>query len=193
VIIVNPILLDFPTEFTTNRLLLRCPKYGDGPTVNSAIRASIQEFKQWLPFVQQIPTIEETELNTREAIAKFILREDLRFLIFDRFNGHLIGSTGLHRINWNIRSFEIGYWIDTRYSGNGYITEAVEGLMNFAVTELQAKRIEIRCDTKNERSRKIPEKLGFLLEGTLHCQDVSVDGRTPRDTFVFAKTFVQSY
>ncbi len=41
-----------------------------------------------LLFAQQIPSIEETELNTREAIATFILREDIRFFIFDRFNVH---------------------------------------------------------------------------------------------------------
>lgn len=186
---MNPILLDFPSEFTTKRLLLRAPQAGDGKAVNDAILASMPELSKWMPFAQKAPTLEETELNIREAVAQFILREDLRILIFDRFTGDFIGSTGLHRMNWEVRSFEIGYWIDTRYSGQGYITEAVEGLINFAVTELNARRIEIRCDTKNERSRKIPKKLGFELEGTFHCNDLSVDGQYVRDTYIFAKTF----
>jgi RimJ/RimL family protein N-acetyltransferase len=184
---MNPILLDFPSEFTTKRLLLRAPIFGDGKAVNSAIYSSINELRPWLPFAQQIPTVQDTETNIREAVAKFILREDLRFLIFDRFDGQFIGSTGLHRMNWNVRSFEIGYWIDSRFSGRGFMTEAVEGLIQFSIIELDAKRIEIRCDTNNDRSRKIPEKLGFTLEGTYHHDDLSADGKSLRDTFVFAK------
>lgn len=160
---------------------------GDGQVVNSAIRASINELRPWMPFAQQIPTAEETEINIREAIAKFILREDLRFHIYDQFDGHFIGSTGLHRINWDVRRFEIGYWVDTKYSGKGYIKETVEGLIHFAVAELDARRIEIRCDTKNDKSRKIPEKLGFTLEGTFLQDDMSADGKSLRDTYVFAK------
>jgi RimJ/RimL family protein N-acetyltransferase len=184
---MNPILLDFPSEFTTKHLLLRAPKFGDGKAVNSAIHYSINELKQWLPFAQQAPTLEDTETNTREAIAKFILREDLRFLIFDRFTGQFIGSTGLHRINWEVHSFEIGYWIDSRFSGKGFMTEAVQGLIYFAETELAAKRIEIRCDSNNLKSRNIPEKLGFSLEGTFHHDALSADGTSLRDTSVYAK------
>ncbi|WP_226666963.1 GNAT family N-acetyltransferase [Metabacillus litoralis] len=186
---MNPILLDFPSEFTTKRLLLRAPQSGDGKAVNAAICASIKELKPWMPFAQHLPKVEETEINIREAIAKFILREDLRFLIFDRFTGGFIGSTGLHRMKWKVHSCEIGYWIDSRYSGKGYITEAVEGLIHFAVTELHAKRIEIKCDTKNEKSKKIPEKLGFTLEGTFRQDDLSADGKYLRNTHVFSRLF----
>ena len=186
---MNPILLDFPSEFTTKRLFLRAPQYGDGKAVNAAIRASINELRPWMPFAQELPKEEETESNIREAMAKFILREDLRFLIFDRFTGVFIGSTGLHRMKWNVPTCEIGYWIDSRYSGKGYITEAVEGLIHFAVTELETKRIEIKCDTNNDRSKKIPEKLGFTLEGTFRQDNLSADGKYVRDTYVFAKVF----
>jgi RimJ/RimL family protein N-acetyltransferase len=90
-------------------------------------------------------------------------------------------------MNWDVRSFEIGYWIDSRFSGNGFMTEAVNGLIHFAETELDARRIEIRCDTNNGKSRNIPEKLGFTLEGTFHHDDLSADGKSLRDTYVFAK------
>lgn len=184
---MNAILLDFPTQFTTNRLLIRLPLPGDGKAVNAAIRASITELQPWMPFAQSIPTVESTEENIREAHAKFLLREDLRFLIFHKEDGYLIGSTGLHRINWDVPRVEIGYWIDSRYSKKGYITETVEGLTTFAFTELSAKRVEIRCDSLNVKSRRIPEKLGFTLEGILKHDSVAVDGKTLRDTCIFAK------
>ncbi|MFD2043258.1 GNAT family N-acetyltransferase [Ornithinibacillus salinisoli] len=185
---MNPILRDFPNEFETERLLIRMPLPGDGKVIHAAIEASINELKPWLPFAQKKQSVEDTEINIREAHVKFIKREDLRLIIIHKETGEYIASSGLHRIDWDVPKFEIGYWIDSRHSGNGYITEAVEGIMNFAFTELQAKRIEIRCDAKNVRSRAVPERLGFVLEGILKNDDIAVDGDELRDTCIYAKT-----
>lgn len=185
----NPLLFDFPTELTTERLYIRAPRPGDGKAVNDAVNESMNELKPWMPFAQKPQTIEDTEANLREACGKFIMREDLRLLIFDRNLGHFIGSTGFHRMDWNVPKVEIGYWISTKHGGNGYITEAVETLTKFAVTQFGAKRVEIRCDPENIRSRRIPEKLGFILEGVLRQDSMSADGKTLRDTCVFSKIF----
>ena len=185
---MNPILIDFPNEFTTDRLRIRMPFPGDGKMVYESVSASINELKQWLPFAQHEQTEQSMEANIREAHSKFIQREDLRLLIFDKETNRFIGSSGLHHPNWQIPKFEIGYWIDTRLSGKGYMTEAVEGIARFAFSELKARRIEIRCDTLNVKSKAIPERLGFTLEGTLRNDDLSADGSRLRDTHIFAKT-----
>ncbi len=148
---MNPILIEFPTEFYTERLLIRIPKPGDGKAVYNAIQNSINELKPWMPFVHSEQSEEQCEVNTRNAYTEFISRNDLRLHIFIKETGEFIGSSGLHRINWDIPKFEIGYWIDTRYSGKGYITEAVQGISNFAFGELKARRVEIRCDSKTKR------------------------------------------
>jgi RimJ/RimL family protein N-acetyltransferase len=184
---MKPILLDFPSEFTTERLLIRLPLPGDGRAVHEAIQASRKELKLWLPFASKDQTEEQVEENIRGAHAKFLTREDLRLLVFQKEIGEFIASTGLHRIDWDIPKFEIGYWIDTRHSGKGYMTEAVEGITRFAFTELKARRIEIRADSRNQKSRAIPEKLGFELEGILRNDDLAVDGTGLRDTCIYAK------
>ncbi|TVY10545.1 GNAT family N-acetyltransferase [Paenibacillus cremeus] len=184
---MNPILMDFPTEFTTERLIIRMPKLGDGLAVNQAIRASIEELKPWLPFAQSVPSVEESEAWIRDSAAKWITRENLMLLVFLKETGQLVASSGLHRMNWRVPKFEIGYWIDTRFSGQGYMTEAVQGITAFAFDELHARRVEIRCDPNNVKSRAIPERLGFILEGILRNDAVSADGSQLRDTCVFAK------
>ena len=102
--------------------------------------------------------------------------------------GEFIASAGLHRINWDIPQFEIGYWVDSRFSGKGYMVEAAKGITDYAFTELKANRVEIRCDSLNKKSRAIPEKLGFKLEGILESASVAVDGNGLRDMCVFAMT-----
>ena len=68
------------------------------------------------------------------------------------------------------------------------MVEAAKGITDFAFSELKANRIEIRCDALNKKSRAIPEKLGFKLEGTLESASVAVDGNGLRDMCVFAMT-----
>ena len=82
--------------------------------------------------------------------------------------------------------FEIGYWCRTSYAGKGYITEAVNAITAFAFDVLGARRVEIRCDALNLRSRRVAERCGFPLEATLRQFDRSVDGEL-RDELVFAK------
>ncbi|MEH7178416.1 GNAT family N-acetyltransferase [Neobacillus vireti] len=185
---MKPALLNFPEEFTSERLFIRKPMPGDGIAVYKAIQASLNELKPWMPWAHSNQSELDVEANIRDSIAKFITREDLRLHIFDKETGEFIGSSGLHRINWDVPKFEIGYWIDTRYSGKGYITEATEAITNFAFTELNANRVEIRCDPRNLRSRAIPERLGFTLEGILKNDNLSVTSNELRDTCIFAKT-----
>lgn len=68
------------------------------------------------------------------------------------------------------------------------MVEAAKGITDYAFSELKANRVEIRCDSFNKKSRAIPEKLGFKLEGTLESASVAVDGNGLRDMCVFAMT-----
>ncbi|GAB1780065.1 GNAT family N-acetyltransferase [Priestia megaterium] len=189
---MNPLLFDFPSEFYTERLLIRMPMPGDGKVVSQAINNSIEDLKPWMQFAQKKQTEEEIEINVRKSYTEFLQRDDLRLHIFLKETGEFIGSSGLHRINWSVPKFEIGYWINSCFSRKGYMKEAVEGIVNFSLEELGAKRLEIRCDPRNIRSRAIPEKLGFKLEGILENDRVSTDGETLRDTCIYAKVIKSS-
>lgn len=178
---------NFPTQFESERLIIRMPEMGDALDVFEALRNSLPALKPWLPFAQEEPELYKTEDNLRESIADFITRKDLRLHIFLKETGEFIGSTGLHRINWTIPKFEIGYWLDTKFEGNGYMTEAVQRLTRFTFEELGANRVEIRCDEENGKSRAIPVKLGFELEGILKLDSLSGDGKHLRNTCVYAK------
>ncbi len=182
----DPILLPIPESFESNRLIIRAPLLDDGKMVNEAIKESINELQPWMPWAKQIPTIEESEIISRQGRVHFLARSDLRLYLISKATGQFIGSSGLHRIDWDVRKFEIGYWINTPFSGQGYMTEAVEGITNFAIYELQANRIEIRCDSRNVRSARVAERLGFTKEGILRSDKCDVNGMV-RDTVVFSK------
>ncbi|OMF36850.1 GNAT family N-acetyltransferase [Paenibacillus sp. FSL H8-0548] len=183
---MNPLLLDIPESFESQRLIIRSPLWGDGAHLNEAVKASIKELKPWMPWAEQIPTVDESEAVVRRARLKFLERSDFMLLLILKETGQLIGSSGLHRIDWQSRKFEIGYWIHSAFSGNGYISEAVDAISNFAVQELKANRVEIRCDSRNIKSAGVAQRLGFTLEGILRYEKCAVDGSL-RDTMIFSK------
>ncbi|MEK4062544.1 MULTISPECIES: GNAT family N-acetyltransferase [unclassified Paenibacillus] len=180
------IMLSIPESFESERLLIRAPHWGDGLAVNEAVKESIEELRPWMPWANKVPTVEESEASIRRSRLEFLERTDLRLLLFRKETGELIGSSGLHRIDWQSRKFEIGYWVRSAFARQGYITEAVDAITKYAIQELQANRIEIRCDSRNVQSARIAERSGFTLEGTLRNDKCDVTG-TLRHTMIFAK------
>ncbi|HEY4689329.1 MAG TPA: GNAT family N-acetyltransferase [Anaerolineae bacterium] len=183
---MNPILLDFPDSFDTERLTIRAHRVGDGAQIAEAVRESLDALRPWMPWAQDEPSAEAQEARIRHCIAGWIGRKDLGLLLFLKGRDTLVGSSGLHRIDWDARCFEIGYWVRTKFAGQGYATEAVNGITRFAFTHLKANRVEIRCDAKNVRSAAIAKRCGFLLEGVRRHDSLGVDGDL-RDTLVFSK------
>ncbi|MEO8924575.1 MAG: GNAT family protein [Caldimonas sp.] len=187
---MDPLLIEVPERIETAHLILRCPQRGDGAVVNAAVVASHAELDPWLPWATTLPTLEESEANCRRQQARFMLREDLVMLIFVRdpsgAEGELVGGTGLHRIDWSLRRFEIGYWRRTGCEGRGIVTEAVTAMARMAFDDLAARRVEIRMDDNNERSWKVAERAGFTLEALLRFDAVTPHGE-PRSTRVYAR------
>ena len=183
---MHQILLDIPVPITTDRLLLRPPQPGDGIIVNKAVVESFDELKPWLPWAQQLPSIEASETWCRESIAEWALRTELPLLVFDHDN-NLLGSSGFNVINWEVPSVEIGYWIRTSCTEKGYATEAVTALCHYAFKQLKVKRVGIRCDEDNKPSRRIPLKLGFEEEGIFRFHDIKPDGSGPRTAILYAR------
>jgi RimJ/RimL family protein N-acetyltransferase len=181
----KPILLDVPLSFETERLLIRAPMPGDGAELNAAVGETHEELKRWMPWAQKKPSVEEHEAHSREAHAKFLVRKDLPLRLWLKDGKTLVGSSGCHPRDWDVPRFEIGYWCRTRFQRQGYITEAVRAIAGFGFETFDAKRIEIRCDARNERSRRVAERAGFRLEAKLVNECRALDGSL-RTTMVYA-------
>ena len=186
----DPILIDIPERLDGERTVLLVPRAGMGAEMAVVITQSLSQLRPWMPWAQEAPTAESSERVVRRMQADFIARRDLCFHIHarraDGSPGRLLGGTGLHRMDWAVRRFEIGYWIRPEAAGQGHVSEAVRLLTALAFDRLAARRLEIRCDTRNLRSRAVAERCGFELEGVLRRDALGVDG-APRDTAVYSR------
>lgn len=188
---MKPILTDFPMPIKTERLIIQPPKMGDGKIVNEAVLEAYDLLKPIMPWAKTIPSVDDSEEFVRQAVANWILKHNkepyLPLFIFDKKDMQFIGATGYHHFNWDIPSFEIGYWLKPSYQNMGLMTEAINALTRYAILQLQAKRIEIRCDIVNIQSKKIPERLGYQLEATLKNHRINPANQALSDTLVYAR------
>ncbi|MHB0999776.1 MAG: GNAT family N-acetyltransferase [Armatimonadota bacterium] len=181
-----PELIDVPEEFESERLLIRVPRPGDGPALNAAVRESFDDLSPWMPWADHIPEVDESESNVCAAYEKYKSKTDFRLFLFRKDTGELVGGSGLHNVDWSVPKFDIGYWVRSSCAGQGYITEAVNAITEFAFQKLGAHRVGICMDTRNTRSRMVAERAGFEFEGTVRHDARSPDG-TLRDIFVYSK------
>ena len=77
------------------RLKLRVPRFNDGAMINEAIMESAAELAQWMPWAHPTPDVENTEKWVRNALAKFIARQEFHFLIFLKSTGGYVGTCGM--------------------------------------------------------------------------------------------------
>lgn len=176
-------MLPLPKE--TARLILRSPSAQDAHVVQQAIEESFADLHPWMAWAESLQTIEETHAFLAGAESRFHLREDFGVTGFLRDSGEFVLGTGLHPRNWRVPRFEIGYWCRTSMQGRGFVTEAVMALTRMAFEDMGAHRVEIRCDARNTRSRRVAERAGYRLEATLRNDDRANDGSL-RDTAVYA-------
>lgn len=80
----------------------------------------------------------------------------------------LIGSCQLHNINFVHRSAEFQIRVgDSTQRGQGYGTEAVRLLLDFAFKDLNLHRVYLHVFSANVAALRVYEKVGFVREGLL--------------------------
>jgi RimJ/RimL family protein N-acetyltransferase len=181
----KPYLLDPPAEWKGERVILRRWQDADAQALYDAIIASREHIARWMPWPASYHSVDDARQFIRGNSGHWSLHTHIGTGIWRRDDGTLLGALGITVRDWQVPSFELGYWIAAMHEGHGYVTEAVRIMARYLFDELHAERVMIRCDARNTRSKAVPERLGFAFEGCHRHDSTGPDG-TVRDTLVFA-------
>jgi [ribosomal protein S5]-alanine N-acetyltransferase len=88
--------------------------------------------------------------------------------VVERATGQVAGNVALMGIDLRRRRAEIGYVLNRRFWGRGYITESGLLLLNHAFTEMQLDEVIAYVDPTNEPSRQVLHRLGMERTPGLH-------------------------
>jgi RimJ/RimL family protein N-acetyltransferase len=108
------------------------------------------------------------------------------FVIINKRNNKIIGSTSFLDIQMNHRKLEIGAtWLHPNHWGTSSNLECKLIILNHCFSELLARRVQLKTDEKNIRSRKAIEKTGAQFEGILRNEMVR-DNNTNRNSVFYS-------
>jgi RimJ/RimL family protein N-acetyltransferase len=140
-------------------VVLRRFRTDDAPALKESMEASHTELHRWMPWAEHPPTDESAREFVERSVQHFGGDEPANFAIV--FEERIVGCCGL-RPQPDPDLLEIGYWVDTRYTGRGIATEAAR-LLTDAALEI-ASVVKISCDEANTRSAAIPRRIGYVLD-----------------------------
>jgi RimJ/RimL family protein N-acetyltransferase len=102
---------------------------------------------------------------------------ELPFAVVETARGRAIGSTRYEEILPRHRSLEIGWtWYGVPWQGTACNAQCKFMLLRHAFESLGAVRVQLKADTRNERSRRAIERIGAVFEGVLRKHRILPDG-----------------
>lgn len=142
---------------------LRDPVAADAAALFNLVEANRARLARWLPWVPQIRTIQDEVDWIAGRHVPGAAETELALLILD--HGEIVGGVGIGGLGHSARKGEIGYWVSHEAEGKGIVTRACRAALKYAFETRAMNRMQIRAALDNARSRAIPERLGFKLEG----------------------------
>ncbi len=152
----------FKIDDTTALRLLRAE---DAPELFAVTDTNRKHLRAWLPWVDAVLAEVDSATFIEATVAQREAGRGPTFTILR--DGAIVGIAGFRPIDGVNRVGEIGYWLTAAAQGGGTMTECCRLLVRYAFLTLDLNRVEIAAATGNQRSRAIPERLGFKLEGVL--------------------------
>jgi RimJ/RimL family protein N-acetyltransferase len=106
--------------------------------------------------------------------------------MFLRTDNDFVGVCSFFNIKWDDETGEIGYWLNPKYSCQGFMTEAVNAVSD-KFFNIGFKRIVILANPENVASVRVAEKCGFKREGILRSYDFLPTLNKREDIALYAK------
>ncbi len=171
-----------PDRFETDRLQLRLPVMEDGGAIfeQYAQDAEVTKYLTWRPHqrIESVYAFVGLCLRARQEGKSF------QWVIVRKEDNQLVGMLGC-RIEK--RRLELGYVLARAYWGNGYMTEAVQTLVKWALQQDEIYRVWAVCDIENKASARVMEKVGMQREGILRRWSLHPNrSDEPRDSYCYA-------
>ena len=153
----------------------------DAETLHALVVANRERLARWMPWAQA-PTPEGTRgFIEGRALAAIAQADGFEAGVW--WHGRLVGAVGIHDVRRDPLQGSIGYWLAAEAEGHGLVQRVVRAVAAKAFADLGYTRLGIRADVDNARSRAVPERLGFALEGIL--RRAMFDGRRYADQAVY--------
>ena len=152
----------------SKRLELRLPRRADYLAWVTTRRNGVDFLQKWEPIRGRDYESRSSFYSHGVAWSKQAAKAKtgFSFMIINRQNAQLMGALNMTNVRYGpAKTATVGYWIGPDFARQGFMSEALQLVVDFAFDELDLSRIEAACLPENEASRGVLEKVGFKHEG----------------------------
>ncbi|MEP0213638.1 MAG: GNAT family protein [Cellulophaga sp.] len=144
--------------------------------------------KLWEMWFTSVPSEKNIDNYIDHALIQKQNGAEFPFVVLDKKNGNIIGSTRYYNIQPEHRRLEIGYtWYAKKNQRTGVNTECKYLMLKYAFDDLNCIAVQFLTNWHNLPSRKAIARLGAKQDGVLRNHRLNADGSC-RDTVVFSIT-----
>ncbi|KIF76079.1 GCN5 family acetyltransferase [Streptomyces sp. 150FB] len=111
-----------------------------------------------------VPLDEAVQLVREFGVGEPDLPGWFQYAVELKEDGALIGDVGVG-LHDNLMQADLGYTLASGRQRRGYATEAVRAVLRDLFQRQGLRRVSAVCDARNERSARLLERAGFVLEG----------------------------
>lgn len=152
----------------SDRLILQRFTRRDSATLDEAIRVSLADLNQWLPWARLDYTTADTSAFIRESIQAWKDERAWDYSIRSKDDPtRHIGNISYWTVSKLGKIAEIGYWVRSDETSRGVCTEAVKLLLEETFNSMGYHKVVLRIAVGNDPSDRVAEKSGFTREGIL--------------------------
>jgi ribosomal-protein-serine acetyltransferase len=163
---IPPRLAILRNPLVSERLELSPVTTRDAEAFFEAVDESRAALQPWLPWVHLNNSHEDSLRYAQACERDWDQGHAARFFIKTRESKRLVGVLSFENCSITHRSCYLGYWLHIGEWGRGLMTEAARRGLRFAFEEMNVHRVACAAGTKNSRSLRVIERLGFQYEGT---------------------------
>ncbi|MGE1164479.1 GNAT family N-acetyltransferase [Peribacillus simplex] len=157
----------------TERIYLIVPHLDNSSIIAESIKKSKHHLRPWLRWANNDYDQEKIKKMILAYRDLLLAKEQFMYYMWLKNTKDFIGAITLRNINWNLKTAELGYWLDSDYVGKGYMQEAIKYIIKYAFTVLTLNSLIAFTYADNIRSRKALEKCEFTFE----CEVINSESR----------------
>ncbi|CAH1854547.1 GNAT family N-acetyltransferase [Convivina intestini] len=158
------------STFTTGQLKIELGLAEEkfAPALFNILKQDASLLIPWLPWVADMQSVDQEVAFIQQSRLQFAKNTAIVLAIL--VNDQPAGMIDLHKIDLVQKNAEVGYWLGSQYQGQGIMTQALQQVSQYALTDLGLHKLLLLADVDNHPSIQVAQKSGYTLEATLKEQ-----------------------